>query len=218
MRDEQPSQRAARLVVKLSERYTAIQREAVSRAGCSSEGNPEDDKKQNAYVFEPRLKVSSVREQRALLLYVAQEGLCDALYPFLVVLQECNSKKKEPVFEKLNLAIQFLIDRRFNKDSPVKEAIEGILQYHRRSYLGNDIRLAAEVLNRTNLKLRVLQRSKATKSSLKRPKERAEPAHDWLPRWSAQYIPEESHFEVEHDPIWELLSPSEVVSHFRRLG
>jgi len=218
MRNEQPGQRAARLVVKLSERYLAIQREAVSRAGCSSEGYPEDEGLHSAYVFEPRLKARTAREQRALLLYVAQEGLVEAVYPFLFSLQEANAKKKDPVFVRLNIAIQFLIDRTFNSAQPVKEAVEDLLLFHQRSYLGNDLRIAAEVLQRTNLKLRALQRSKAIRSSLKRPKERAEPAHDWLPRWQAQYLPEVSHFDAEEDPIWELLSPAEVTHHFRRLG
>jgi len=219
VQEKNASVRASRLVLALTERYNALQRAAVSRAGCSSEGNPggEEDNAL-AYVFEPKLKVRTAREQRALILYVAREGLSEALYPFLLYLQERNARMKEPVFEVLNIAIEFLINRRLNPSQPIKEAVERILAYHPRSYLGNDLSVASEVLKRFNLKLRALSRSKACRSSLKRPKERAEPAHDWLPSWKAQYLPESSHFVEEVDPIWELLSPAEVSFHLGRQG
>jgi len=185
-------------------------------AGCSSEEHPGEKLANTAYVFEPRISVRTSKEARALVLVLAREGVPDAVLPLLIELQDRFSKRKEPVYIRLNIAIQFLVDRRFHPDCPTRKAIEGIMNYKDRSFQGNDLRLATEVLRRSELKIRALQRSKVQRGFPKRPKERAEPAHEWLPGWEKQIISENLTFEEEEDPIWDLLSPTEVAGHFGR--
>lgn len=209
------------LLMRLFNRYLAISSRMTGScaAGDLSEVAPEEEQRSHyAYVFEPRLCVRGVRDIRALLLYIVQQDkrTWSCLVPFLLHYQELNWKRKEPAYQAINLAIQFIVDGRFDPSSPIRDAVEGILNYQVRSYLGNDLHRAENVLRFSNLKLRALQHSKAIRSSLKRPKERSSPVHTWLPNWKAQYQPEESHFEEPEDPIWELLSPSEVASHFLR--
>jgi len=207
------------IVTVLQSRYDRFcYAEYHSEAGCGSEGSPENLDIHNAYVFEPRFKARTAKEIRALILVIATEGFrMDALYPLLVELQERIVPKKEPVFLPLKISLQFLIDRRFNETQPIKEAIQAILGYHLRSYRGNDLRIAAEILRRTSLKIRALQRSKVKRlGTPKRPKERAEPAHTWLPGWQIQYIPRKDYTNDEEViPIWEILSPVEVLHHYR---
>jgi len=213
------TKKVSSLLLKLQTRLESFTKLiSLSWAGCSSEDSQENsDYHDKAYVFEPRIVVRTSKEARALILVLAREGCPEALYPLLISLQERFSKKKESVFQILNVAIQFLIDRRFSPESPTREAIEGILNYQRRSFLGNDLSKGFEILRKSELKIRALQRSKARKSGLpKRPKELAEPTHEWLPSWEKQYKSDPKHFEIEEDPIWELLSPTEVAFHFSR--
>lgn len=185
-------------------------------AGCSSEDSPEYTTN-TRFVVEPNTGSWRASELRALVLWYAQNqvSIDEADWFTLFSIQEGISKKKDPIFVRLNIAIQFLIDRNFNKENPIKEAVKGILQYTDRSFFGNDLRLVSKVLRQRQLRVRALQTKKAYRSSLKRPKERAEPAHDWLPKWHEQYLPEETHFREEDTPIHELLSPTEVLAHLR---
>jgi hypothetical protein len=109
------------------------------------------------------------------------------------------------------------MDRRFNQDQPIRCAVNGILSYTDRSYKGNDRKTGLELLFKTWMKVRALQRSKVKRTAPpKRPKERAEPTHTWLPRWQQQAKWVDKPPEPE-TPIWELLSPVEVAHHFARL-
>jgi len=207
------------LILKLQTRLNCFLREESRRwAGCSSQETSEGEvSSHTAYAFEPRISARKSREIRALILVLAKEGVPDALIPLLVELQQRMMKKKEAVFQSLCIATQFLIDRRFNSNCPTTEAILGVLGYTERSYQGNDLRLASDVLQRSGLKIRALQRSKVRRTSLpRRPKERAEPAHTWMPSWEKQYQPSPADFEEEEPHICELLSPSEVAFHFGR--
>jgi len=204
----------------LTQRLTKFSRLATeSWAGCSSEEHPgNEESTTSTYVVEPRIPVRTSKEARAVILAISENGPTpDALVPLLVALQEKYARTKEPVFVRLNIAIEFLLDRRLNPGAPIKEAIRGILKYTERSFNGNDLKLAQTLLERCSLKIRALQRSKVKQSKVpRRPKERAEPTHEWLPSWQQQYQREEGNYEDPGDPIWELLSPSEVAFHFRR--
>lgn len=208
------------LFQKLAARLAHFQRlETMSWAGCSSEDAQETSDKGKAYVMEPRLSIRNSKEARALILAITRSGMnYDALYPLLFSYQERIKRMKEPIYERLKIALQFLLDRNFSPESPTRQAIEGILHFTERSYNGNDLNLAHEVLRRSEIKIRVLSNSKNRKPGVpKRPKERAEPTHDWLPSWQKQYIAEPpTSSEEDEVPIWELLSPSEVAFHFGR--
>jgi hypothetical protein len=219
---EKEYQLVSTLLLKLQARLDYFAKRSNARwAGCCSEGHPGDsDEPSSAYVVEPKISIRNAREARALILVIAREGkVPDSLYPLLIAYQERIWKFNEPIYIKLKIALQFLLDRRFNNQSPIREAIEAILGFHHRSFFGNDLRLAAEVLRRSELKIRALQRSKIRRAGLpKRPKERAEPAHRWLPSWQKQFDPWLVDFSAEEDPVWELVSPAEVAFHFGRLA
>lgn len=191
-------------------------RTVQSWAGCCSEDTPDGEPENStAYVFEPRISARNSREIRALVLAVTLHGVPVALWPLLVHLQERISKKREPVFEKLNLSIQFLLDGALDRET-AREAVLKLLRYTPRSWKGNDEELALQVLRRSELRIRALQRSKASRSSLKRPKERAEPTHEWLPGWQHQFQSCPGTDWSEEINFVELLSPSEILCHLAR--
>lgn len=213
----------SKLLQRLQHRYEkyCFRGSHDSWAGCSSEDLSGGTEGVNtAYVFEPRIGIRTSREARALILVLVREERqkWESIIPLLVAYQEKIWKREEPVYVVLKVALQFLIDRGFNANSPIQAAIEGLLNYHPRSFLGNDLKLASEVLHRSEIKIRALQRSKVrSPGQPSRPKERAEPTHEWLPSWQQQFRREEvDSWEAEDDPIWEVLSPTEVALHFGR--
>jgi len=220
--EKEPYRTVSTLLLRLQSRLAAfVSRGSESWAGCSSEGTLDyPAESHTAYVIEPRISIRNSREARALVLVLANRGepVPDSLYPLLVAYQERIWKLNEPIYVKLKIALQFLIDRRFNPRAPIKEAIEGLLRFHHRSFEGNDLKLATAVLQRSEVKIRALQRSKVRRAGMpKRPKERAEPAHEWLPSWQKQYQPwPVTTMEEDEDPVWEILSPAEVALHFGR--
>jgi len=188
-----------------------------SWAGCNSEDSPESEGITHAYVVEPGIRAKSLRDLRALVLVLVNEP-CEGKDGYLIydAIHRKVSLMKDESWNKLKIALEFLLDRRFNEKQPIKEAVNAILHFTHRSYDGNDRQTGLEILKRTWLKVRALQRSKVKRlGAPKRPKEVAEPTHEWLPSWQTQYQSVEEPPEPE-TPIWELLSPVEVAFHFSR--
>lgn len=210
------------LIQRLTTRWFALNQQGAQRAQAAAPREPRKTAvtpNEFAYAVEPKIPIRNSREARALILAIVEEGFqgLDAWYQILEAYQERIWKLNEPVYIKLKIALQFLLDRRFNASSPIKEAVKAVLRFHPRSYFGNDLRIAAEVLRRIGYRIRALQRSKIKRCGIpKRPREQAKPAHAWLPSWERQYQPWFDNFGEEEPPIWELLSPTEALLHFGR--
>lgn len=211
--------RVSKILAKLLSRleYALSRKLHCSGAGCSSEDSPEYQVEfNNAYVAEPGVRAKSLRDLRALTLVLVNEAQSVDTYLVLDMIQRKVERQKDESWVKLKIALEFLLDRRFNPEQPTKEAVNAILGYTERSYKGNDQKTGLEILQKTWVRVRALQRSKVkSPGTPKRPKERAEPTHEWLPSWKEQYQPVEQPPEPE-TPIWELLSPVEVAFHFNR--
>jgi len=212
--------RASPLLARLVSRFQFCVLQRVGNqpwAGCSSEGNPaEDHVNSTAYVAEPRIKARSLRDLRALVLVLVNEQLSDDPYLVFTAIWDKLEKRTDRSYEKLKVSLQFLMDRRFNVNQPTQEAVNLMLGYHPRSYTGNDLERGLSILKATLVSIRALQRSKAVTGLPQRPKERAEPTHEWLPSWQQQARTDDDNPDPTGDPIWELLSPVEVVYHLSR--
>jgi len=210
------------LVVALTKRLEysfTSKRSNAKRAGCSSEEYPgELNDLNNAYVAEPILPVRNSKDIRALILCLFKEEKADVdqLKSHLLTLLERCQSKKEVVFEKLSISLNFLINDLHSRRDLNREAVFELLGYTERSYQGNDEKRALGILEKFKLRISARQRSKVRRSSQpKRPKERAEPAHLWLPSWEKQYLSASYDDQPEYH-ISELLSPSELIHYLRR--
>jgi len=206
------------LLVRLNH---VVNKVSNSWAGCSSDdslGNSEEPLQ--AYVVEPGGIVRNSKEIRALLLVLSKESDDSSrtgIFQHLLSIKEFCDSKKEPIFLKLSIALSFLIDRRFEDVELRNLAVQRILNFKNRSYYGNDEERGTRLISRFKLFVRALQHSKVRLLGVpKRPKERAEPTHEWLPSWQQQFDRNNSSFEEEEDHISDLLSPSEVAFHFGR--
>jgi hypothetical protein len=204
----------------LSRLNHAVRKSSKSWAGCFSEdsqGNLEE--KYTAYVVEPGGVARNSKEIRALLLVLSfcDDSLRKGVFQHLVQILEISVKKKDPIFEKISIATSFILNGNFDSHDLRMEAARKILNFKERSYNGNDKERGTRILSCLKLHVRALQHSKVRSTKVpKRPKEKAEPTHEWLPPWQHQFLRESSSFEEEDDHISDLLSPSEVAFHFGR--
>lgn len=218
-RKQRAPEGVSKLLADLSFRfhYALLRSGNQAWAGCSSEDSPDPEQQLSAYVAEPGIAARSSRELRAAVLVLVNEEHGEDVYLVADLIQRRVARMKGEVWTKLKVALQFILDRRFHPDQPVKDAVNGLLNYHPRSYTGNDLNTGVDVLRRTWVRVRALQLSKQRRSGVpKRPKERAEPTHDWLPGWQSQYQPDVLDHQEPEIPIEELLSPAEVAFHFSR--
>lgn len=186
-------------------------------AGCSSEESLDNSGVSTAYVVEPRIRVTKPKDFRALILVLTLEANPTEAYIVLDALWEKVKTRKTPEWTELKIALQFYLDRRFDENQPTQEAVLAMLGYRRRSYLGNDRKRGMEILRNFRLKVRALQNSKVRRPGMpKRPKERAEPTHEWLPSWQVQSQAFETSVLEDQPELHELLAPSEILHHLSR--
>lgn len=204
----------SKLLLLLEDRYSTLLKKTVeSRAGCCSlETQENEEKETNRMVVEPTIRIRSVKELRAFLLTIVDYDLSWSLKYHLTIL--LDRLPRSPEFDKVKLALNFILDSRFQSIELNREAVKLLLNYRTRSFYGNDLKRGIQTLERIGYKIRVLLSRKVSKSQLKRPKERAEPAHEWLPSWQNQN--KESDWREEEPDIWDLLAPAEVKFHFSK--
>lgn len=181
-------------------------------------GTEEENLSYKAYSVEPTIrKLGSARDKEYFLFYVTKHNLWKDCFWILFELAELSRRRKDQRHQRLATLLEFAINDRFSDLNLRKEAVLAGLQITQHSWYGNGIRKVQQVLKRINSRIRALQTAHVRRGLPQRPAERAEPTHEWLPSWEIQSYAS-PYEEPDEEHIADLLSPSEVLFHLKRLS
>lgn len=210
---------ASAYLEQLLRRYVQLSTQLVSSRRAEGRSNETEMGYPSyaAYAVTPTISsLKTARDKAYFVYFLIEQNMWKESFWLLYEIEQLCLKHKDGQHEKIACAISFLLTDTYAH--PEKQlAAQELLQISPHSWFGNGCRRIRLILSGIKVRMRVLQTSKVTRGVPSRPKERSPYAHDWLPGWEKQYIPRGADFE-ESVSIIDLLSPTEILLHVRRLS